>query len=124
DVQGPFVTLGGVWRDRGLGTGGSRADRSLPASRPARPWRHGTRVPGAVRGRETGRGEGDPRGPGRGSRVPGAVRPRGRRGPPGKRPVHRSGTRRGRRWRGAVAGHGVRGRSLAGRGGDRRWADG
>jgi hypothetical protein len=59
------VTLGGVWRDRGLGTGGSREDRSVPASRPARPWRHGTRVPGAVRGRETGRGEGDPRGPGR-----------------------------------------------------------
>ena len=69
--------------------------------------------PRPVHGRPPGRGQDDQDRVRRGGRVPGPVRARGGRGPAGQRRVHRRGRRGRPRGGHAVAGHGLRARTLA-----------
>jgi hypothetical protein len=87
-------------------------DRALPAARAAGPGRG---LPGPCAERGARRGHGHPGPAGRGSRVPG----RGRRGPGGGRRGRGAGGRRGPGRPGALAGHAVRRRAVAGRHGPR-----
>jgi hypothetical protein len=92
---------------------GPGADRALRAARPPRGGGDGPGVPGPVDGWAPGRGQDHQDRARRRGGVPRPVRARGGRGPAGQRGVHGGGYRGRLRGGHAVAGHGLRARTLA-----------